>query len=126
MIGAVDLYQLEKQLATRTTASLRNSTRSAIQQTTNSETSTGEAIKQAGSRAVFKENRLQRITIRAPHYIFKQQYGFEGVKSNGVNMRLKSTSVITQALNASNILEKLADEISEIRLSEVTAKINFK
>ncbi|MFV5696695.1 hypothetical protein ACM55G_14795 [Flavobacterium sp. LB3P122] len=124
MIGAVDLYQLEKQLATRTTASLRNSIRSAIQQTTSSRT--GEAIKQAGSRAVFKENLLQRITIRAPHYIFKQQHGFEGVKKNGVNMRLKATSVITQALNASNILEKLADEISEIRLSEVTAKINFK
>lgn len=124
MIGAVDLYQLEKQLAARTTASLRNSARSAIQQTTSSRT--GEAMKQAGSRAVFKEDRLQRITIRAPHYIFKQQYGFEGVKSNGVNMRLKATSVITQALTASNILEKLADEISEIRLSEVTAKINFK
>jgi hypothetical protein len=124
MIGAVDLYQLEKQLAGRTTASLRNSTRSAIQQTTSSRT--GEAIKQAGSRDVFKENRLQRITIRAPHYIFKQQYGFEGVKSNGVNMRLKATSVIEQALNTSNILEKLADEISEIRLSEVTAKINFQ
>lgn len=124
MIGAVDLYQLEKNLAGKTTLALRNAIRLAIGQTTTSRT--GEAQKQAGSRAVFKDNRLQRVTIRAPHYIFKQQYGFEGVKSNGVNMRLNATSVINKALDESNIMETLADEISEIRLTEVTSKINFK
>lgn len=125
-MGSVDLYQLEKQLATRTTASLRRSIRSAIQQTTNSKTSTGEALKRSGSRAVFKFDRLQRITIRAPHYIFKQHHGFEGPKKNRVNMRLKATGVITQAVNSTNVINTLADEISEIRLSQITAKINFK
>ena len=125
MLGAVDLYQLEKQLAGKTTTALRNSLRSAISQTTEA-SPMGVALKQAGSRAVFKDDRLQRITIRAPHYIFKQQYGFEGKKSNGINMRLKSTSVINKALEDSRILETLADEVSEIRLTEVTSKINFK
>lgn len=125
MIGAVDLYQLEKNLAGKTTLAIRNAIRLAIRQTTKTSTPDG-ALKQAGSRAVFKDNRLQRVTIRAPHYIFKQQYGFEGVKSNGVNMRLNATSVINIALDESKVLETLADEISEIRLTEVTSKINFK
>jgi hypothetical protein len=124
MIGAVDLYQLEKNLAGKSTTAMRNAIRGAISQTTESQT--GEALKQAGSRAVFRDNRLQRITIRAPHYIFKQQYGFEGTKSNGINMRLQATSVIAKAIESSKILETLADEISEIRLTEVTSKINFK
>lgn len=41
-------------------------------------------------------------------------------------MRLKATDVIAKAIDSSNVLEILADEISEIRLSEVTARINFK
>jgi len=124
MIGAVDLYQLEKGIAGKSTLAIKNALKQAISNTTDSRS--GEALKQAGSRAVFKDNRLQRITIRAPHYIFKQQYGFEGVKSNSINMRLKPTNVISTALTTSKILETLADEISEIRLSEVTSKINFK
>jgi hypothetical protein len=124
MPGVIDTYQLEKNLANKTTRVLRTAVRSAISKTT--ESRSGNALQQAGSRAVFKENRLQRFTLRAPQYIFKQQYGFEGVKSNGVNMRLNATSVINKALKDANILESVADEISEIRLTEVTSKINFK
>lgn len=123
MLGAVDTYQLEKNLANKTTRVLRTAVRSAIAQTT--ESRSGNALQKSGSRAVFKDGRLQRFTIRAPHYIFKQQYGFEGVKSNGINMRLNSTSVINKALDDANILESVADEISEIRLSQVTSLINF-
>lgn len=122
--SAIDLYNLEKQIANRSVTAIRTGTKRAIGETTNSKS--GEALRQAGSRAVFKDNRLQRITIRAPHYIFKQHYGFEGSKKNGVMMRLKPTDVISKALEYSNVLETLADEIAEIRLSEVTSKINFK
>jgi hypothetical protein len=124
-MGSVDLYQLEKDLARKTTGQIRTGLRSAIQQTTKA-VSGGFALKTANSRAVFKDDRLQRIVIKAPHYIFKQQYGFEGRKSNGVNMRLRATDVITQTLVNSRVMETLADEISEIRLSQITAKINFK
>lgn len=135
--SAVDLYALEKSLANRSTTALRTGLRNAIKSTTNSKTyrtsgdktysydNTGLAVNSSGARAVFKDKRLQRIAIKAQHYIFKQNYGFEGSKKNGVNMRLEATSVLLKALNDSNVLEDLADEISEIRLSEVTAKINF-
>jgi len=137
-MGSVDLYQLERDLARKTTALIRGSLRSAIRSTVSDKKTilsggktytydnTGNALKKSGSRAVFKYDRLQRITIKAPQYIFQQQYGFEGRKSNGVNMRLKATDVITQTLSSSRVLDTLADEISEIRLSQITAKINFK
>lgn len=138
MPGAVDTYQLERNLANKTTRVLRTAVRSAISKTVSDKRivqsggnsylydNTGNAIKQAGSRSVFKNGRLQRFTIRAPHYIFKQQYGFEGTKSNGVNMRLNATTVINKALEEANILESVADEISEIRMEEVISIINFK
>lgn len=124
MPSFVDLYFLEKDLANKATSSLKNALISSISSTTISRT--GLALRTAGSRSVFKEERLQRITIRAPHYIFKNNFGFEGTKKNGVVMRLKATGVINMALEKSNVLETLADGISEIRLSQVTSKINFK
>lgn len=123
MASAVDLYYLEKQLASKSTTDLKNALKIAIASTTLSKT--GKAMSDAGSRAVFKNNRLERITIRAPHYIFKQNFGFEGSKSNGINMRMKATDVLSKALDSSQVLENLADSISEIRLSQVTALINF-
>jgi hypothetical protein len=119
-----DLLALEKQVANKAKKQLASALKFAIDRTTYKKT--GEATKSAGSRAVFKDNRLQRITLKAPHYIFKQNYGFEGTKKNGINMRLKSTGVLNIAIERSNVLETLANEISEIRLSQVTSKINFK
>lgn len=123
MAGAIDIKTLEKELASKTTSALKSALKSAIAQTTNAKS--GLAQKQATSGAVFKFDRLQRITIKAPHYIFKQNYGFEGTKSNGITMRLKATEVVEQAINTGAILENLADGISEIRLSQVAAIINF-
>jgi hypothetical protein len=123
MPSFIDLYLLEKDLASRSTSNLKNALKSSISSTTISRT--GLALRTAGSRSVFKEERLQRITIRAPHYIFKNNFGFEGTKKNGVVMRLKATGVINMALEKSNVLDTLADGISEIRLSQVTSKINF-
>lgn len=122
--SAVDLYNIEKAIASKGTKAISSALKFAIDRTTYKKS--GEAIKLASSRAVFKDNRLQRLTLRAPHYIFKQHFGFEGTKKNGINMRLKPTGVLNIAVDRSNILETLADEIAEVRLSEVTSKINFK
>jgi hypothetical protein len=123
MASAIDLYNLERQLANKGTSSLKVALKNAINSTAGIKTFA--ALNTANSRAVYKDQRLQRITIQAPHYIFKQNYGFEGSKSNGVNMRLKKTSVIAKALDTSNILNTLADGISEIRLSQVSSLIHF-
>ena len=123
MAGIMDIYMLERELASKTTSTVKRDLKSAISATSHAKT--GEALKKASSRSVFKHDRLQRIAIKAPYYIFMQNYGFEGSKSNGVNMRLKETSVIAKALDTSNILNTLADGISEIRLSQVSTLINF-
>jgi hypothetical protein len=122
--SAIDLYNLERKAGGNAAKILRAGLRAAIAETVNT-TEDGEARK-ATSRAVYKDNRLQRITIKAPHYIFKQHFGFEGRKKNGVNMRLRSTSVVSMALEKSNVLETLADDIANIRVDQFALKINFK
>jgi hypothetical protein len=124
MSSAIDRYNQEKKLAGVTTRALSSGLRNAIDRTTNRKT--GTAVNEAGSRAVFKDQRLQRVTLRAPHYIFKQHYGFEGNKKNAIMMRLRPTDVLTKAIEQANVLETLADGIAEIRMDEVTARINFK
>jgi len=122
MFSAIDLYQLEKKVGKEAANRLTNSLRGAVRYTTKPKV--GLAMKSSAS-AKYKNNRLQRLVIQAPHYIFKQHYGFEGTKSNGVQMRLKQTFVIDIALTTSNVLESLADDIGNIRMEEVTTKINF-
>jgi hypothetical protein len=119
MAGTTDTLQQEKQLTSDAVKKLRVAVRNQISKTTNEKT--GEALKIGGAGSRFKNNRLQRIVIQAPHYIFKQNYGFEGQKSNGVNQRLKATDVFSKAIEESNILEKLADDLSELRMEQVIA-----
>ena len=122
--SSIDLLVLEKKAAKNATKKLGPALKFAIDRTTYEKT--GNAKRLAGSRAVFKDNRLQRITLRAPGYIFKQHYGFEGTKKNGITMRLKATGVLNVAVERSNVLDELINEISEARLSMVTSKINFQ
>lgn len=121
--SAVDLYMLEKKAGSNATRDIKKGLRYGIARTTHKQS--GIALETAGSRAVFKDNRLQRVTIRAPHYIFKQHYGFEGTKKNGINMRLRPTDVINYSLDQTNVLETLANEIGNIRASQVESAINF-
>lgn len=118
----MDTYSLEKELANKSTRILRAALRNAIK--TTSVRRSGLALR-AGSRAAFKDRRLQRLIIKAPHYVFKQHYGFEGAKSNGVNMRLAPTDVLTKAVESSDVLETLIDGIAQIRTEQVIAAINF-
>lgn len=124
MAGSIDLLAQEKAVAKKATNAIRNAFRNAVKQTTT--TGTGTAIKLTGSRAVFKDQRLQRVTLKAPHYIFKQHHGFEGSKKNGVNMRLKATNVLNAALSNNSVLETLVNDIADIRGSQVLSKINFQ
>jgi hypothetical protein len=68
---------------------------------------------------------LDRISIMSPHYGFKLNHGFEGVKSNGVFMKLQPTNHLYKAIEQTNILNDLADTIGNIRADEVTAAISF-
>lgn len=124
MTGVIDLLQKEKEVARKSTAAIKSSLRNAIESTTKSRTET--ARRSASSRAVFKNDRLQRVTIQAPHYIFKQNFGFEGTKKNNVNMRLKATGVIDIALENTNAMDYMATAISLIRSEQVESLIRFR
>lgn len=63
--------------------------------------------------------------MQAPDYVFKNNYGFEGKKSNGVNQRLKATDLINQALDDSKVLDSLADNIATLRGDRVALAISF-
>lgn len=122
MLSPTDLYVLEKKLGATAAKKLTLGLKVANNRT--SQTITGLALKSKAS-SKYKNNRLQRLVIDAPHYVFKRHYGFEGVKSNGVNMRLKETRAINVALIYSNVLPELVDEIGKLRSEEVISKLNF-
>lgn len=124
MTGTIDILAREKEITAQVVKKLRGSVREQISKTSDSKS--GQALRLGGAGSRFKHNRLQRITMSAPHYIFKQHYGFEGKKSNGVNQRLKGTSVFEKALESANVLEDLANNISELRIDQVAALIQFK
>ncbi len=122
MISAVDLYELERKYGKEAAAVLTKSLRSMVAQTSGKKT--GEALK---SRVTpkYKNQRLDRLSIIAPHYIFKQHFGFEGRKKNGFNQRLRATNVLNKTINDTDILNKLIDNIASNRAEEVISKINF-
>lgn len=68
---------------------------------------------------------LDRITIYSPRYSFMLNYGFEGIKSNGIAMNLGSTNHLHTAINETQIVNNLANEIGDIRADQVSANINF-
>lgn len=122
--SAADLFLLEKKAGTAARQKMERGLRYAIGRTLH-KGKTGDALK-ATSRAVYKDNRLQRITMKAPHYVFKNHYGFEGTKKNGVKMRLLTRGILNIALDQSNVLETLATDIANIRADQAVLKINFE
>jgi len=123
MAGRVDLYMLEKQAGKKAADKLKTAFKTAIKNAVNV-TDNGEA-KKATVTTKYKNERLDRLSFVAPSYIFKQNFGFEGSKKNGVTMRLTATDVLNKALNTSHVLEELADDLTDIRAEEVITAINF-
>lgn len=133
-LSAIERFNLEKKAANQAARAIAAGLRSAVAQTTVDARivkdkylyrNSGFAAKSTGASAKYKDQRLSRIAMRAPHYIFKQHYGFEGTKKNGVNMRLRGTDVINIGLQKANALETLADALTDIRAEEVFTKLNF-
>ena len=79
--------QLEKQAGQKAALKLRKSLRDLIK--TGFETTTGNSeILRSTVLSKMKAGELQRLVIKMPHYGFKNQFGFDGVKNNGVRLRL--------------------------------------
>ena len=82
---------------------------------------TGESKRSTDVRARFSGEELAKLVIRAPKHLFIQNYGFEGTKKNGVYMRLQAKRTIDQAIEDSQVIDYLADNISEVRADKVVA-----
>lgn len=77
-------------------------------------------------KAFNRKTGLSALIIKSPRYGFMLNYGFEGVKSNGISMKLTATNHLADAIDKSNILEILADELTAIKGDRVMATLNFK
>lgn len=86
---------------------------------------TGLQLKSAGVSVVMKYDQLDHLSVNATDATFKQHYGFEGIKSNGVRMKMKPFNHFSKVLNKGSVLDKLINEIGEIRLEQITRNIRF-
>lgn len=117
-----NLTELEMKAGQKAARNIGRNLRSIIRKTVTKKT--GAQLKST-ARAKKRYDALDRIDIVSPHYTFKQHYGFEGIKSNGIKMSLKPTNVFGILLTNNKAIEQLADEIGTIRAEEVTSKINW-
>jgi plasmid stabilization system protein ParE len=118
----MDMFAAEKRIGKTAASKLQSELRTVIRLL--AEKKSGEA---QASRVTpkYKNERLQRIVIQSPHYVFKLHYGFEGTKSNGVYQKYKPYFFLTLALDRAKVLDSLADDISQLRMEEVISKFNF-
>lgn len=122
MATATTPAQLEREAGKKAARTLRKDLR---QQVARRFTSRSGSLKKITATHRMKRGELQRIAIKAPKHGFIQHYGFEKRKNNGVFQRLKGTNFLNHAINKNGAIEKLADDISNIRGDEVVAKINL-
>ncbi|MFL0067852.1 hypothetical protein V2647_03575 [Tenacibaculum maritimum] len=116
---------LEKQAGQRAALVLRKSLKSEIGNLFETTKGNSEML-QSTIVSKMKGGELQRLIIKMPHYGFKQHFGFDGVKKNGIKLRLISnTNFINDFINAQKALETLTTEIGNIRANQVMSIINF-
>ncbi|MGK4567856.1 hypothetical protein [Flavobacterium sp. 3HN19-14] len=124
MTGAIDTIMLEKKLGNAMASKFRVSLKSAIALTQKNVVS-GKS-KKATALPRFRNNHLERITMKMPYYVYPiQHYGIEGSKRRSINSRIKPTDVLNIALKQGQLTNELADGIADIRSEEVVTKISF-
>ena len=118
-----DIVQLEKKAGQKAARTLSRRLKQVLSTATTKQT--GAMLKTVGASAVMKFDSLDHIAVRASSATFKQHYGFEGIKKNGVAMNMKPYDHFGNLFNGTNVLEKLIDEIGALRAEEITSKISF-
>lgn len=116
------MFAAEKRIGKTAAKKLTSEMRTVIRLSTEKRTGDAELT---DVRAKYKNERLQRLVIQAPHYVFKLHYGFEGTKKNGVYQMYKPYLFFNLALNRSKVLDTLADEISALRMEKVISQFKF-
>lgn len=111
----------ERDIANQAKAKLKSSVIANIVRTFPS--SSGEMKNNTDVKASFNKGQLVRLGISGPKHLYVQNYGFEGVKSNGINQRLKATNVVNNAIEESGIVDFLSEALSEFRAEQIVALI---
>lgn len=86
---------------------------------------TGLQLRSAGASINMRYDQLDSITIKATDATFKQHYGFEGIKSNGIRMKMRAFDHFGKTLGKGSVFDKLLTEIGGIRIEKVTSVIRF-
>jgi len=118
-----NLTALERTAGQKAARTLSRNLKSVLATATTKQT--GAMLRAAGAGVEMKYDSLNAIVIKASSATFKQHYGFEGIKSNGVRMSMKPFDHFNNLFNKTDALERLIDEIGEIRAEEITSKIKF-
>jgi len=114
----------EKQIAQQAVNKLQNAVNHNINRLFDPTGNTGGMRLNTKVKSRFNKGQMVRLSVVGPKHLYVQNYGFEGVKKNGINMRLKPTDAVNDAIETSNVVEFLAQSISEFRADEVT--VQFK
>ena len=101
------------------------SIRTRLQKETNTlfERRTGR-LQKTSVAAKTKFGQLDRITITTPRYSFMHHFGYTR-KYGSRPITVPAKEHIGKAIDKSNALDRLADELGAIRVDEITAKIRF-
>lgn len=130
MPSAVDAYlaantteiseeAIGKQFANRIKSNLLASIRNKVN------SKSGLALKSI-VKPVFNSGQLDKITIFTPYYIYPVlNYGFEGTKKNGVNMRLKGKNFLDDTFENGKVVQDLADLIGSQRANSIILRTAF-
>jgi hypothetical protein len=126
MAGAVDAYfaaKTEKDIGTELQWRLKRNLVASIKSKTKE--GTGLALK-SDVKAFYKDGLLDKITLYTPYYIYPiLDYGFEGTKINGINMRLKAGRFLSDALENGKVIRDLADLIGKQRANDIMFRVAF-
>ncbi|MBS9773798.1 MAG: hypothetical protein KGV59_01395 [Tenacibaculum sp.] len=116
---------LEQQAGRKAARKLRSALRNLVKR--GFETTQGNsAILKSTVLAKMDGTELQRLVIKMPHYGFKHHFGFDGVRSNGLKLRLyKQQGFLNKSITEANVLEQLADDIAEIRGEQMMKIVTF-
>lgn len=113
----------EKQIAQQAKNKLHNAVMQNISRMFNSSGSSN-GLKTTEVKSRFNKGQLVRLSVSGPKHLYVQNYGFEGVKKNGINMRLEKTDVVNSAIESSGVVEFLAQAIGDARADEVVIKMH--
>jgi len=117
-----NLIELEKKAGQKAARTIQRNWKNILSTTTTKRT--GLMLSLATARANMRFDMLDSIIVSASPATFIQNYGFEGIKKNGIHMSMKPYRHFDNLFKVSeSTLEKLLEEITEIRGEKVTKRI---